>query len=170
MVAIRIQDQQRGTGSRRPRRQNGQAPGERITGQYWRLARQRRAIVNVLVCFRDQPAMLPLQIDASLERLCSLRRAAQAARRYLSTLYPQPQGCMAQLSELEFRSSQALLTLAMFAPICQSVSYARVDLHLTLRYLLPGVVVSLDNTTSQLAALLDRERESGQGQEERATL
>lgn len=159
------------TTSRSPRQKT---VGERISGQYWRLARQRRRVSNIMVCFNEQPAMLPLQVEFSIERLCSVRRATQQTGRYLKTLHPEdtrrlrPYGCIVKLTELESRLSEVIIMLAMFGQVCQSVTLARVDLHLGLRSLLPGMLTTLDDTTSQLAALLSTERSASSHQEREA--
>jgi hypothetical protein len=172
MVAIRSQNQEQQYTTSNSRQRA--TVGERISGQYWRIARQRRALANIVVCFRDQLVMLPLQVEASIERLCSLRRAVQASGRYLQSLHPhdterlRPYGCIEKLADLEYKLSRAILLLAMFGQVCQAVSHERIELHLTLRYFLPVVLATLDDTTSQLAALMSAERNQRQEAEEAA--
>ena len=160
MVALRIQDHQRGNGSR-----PHQELAERIRGHYGNIAHRRRSITNVAVCFRDQPAMLPLQCTEAIARLISLRSAAYEVAVFLETLDPEdtkrlkPFGCIAKLAHLDYQTSRAILALDMFAPICQSVTYDRVELHLFIRSLFPCVLATFEDATSQLAALVEQQRE-----------
>jgi hypothetical protein len=136
---------------------------ERISSCTERLVRQHRAMGNLVACFCNQPAMLPLQVETAMARLGSLQRACQQCQYTLETLHPQetrqlrPYRCLARLVDLEYKTAEALLTLAMFVPICQSLLQERIALHLALRELLHGTLVALEDVMSQLAALSQQE-------------
>ena len=171
MVALRIQDQ-RGNGTSRPR----QEPLEQRFNR--NITHQRRNLRNIAVCFIDQPAMLPLQCSESIERLDALRRTARAASIYLSHLEPdttrqlRPHACITLLDMLYYQLTELIQYIAMFAPICQAISYERISLHLAICSLFPRVLATYDDVTDQLAALNDPERSSqgSQNQEGRAAL
>lgn len=167
MVAARHQTQQeRGNGFSRPCQTR-----QRIHWCYRRLVRQRGGIVNVAICFVEQAWMYPLQCSAAIERLNTLRRLTHSTRSYLSTLDPEitrqlrPYGCMAVLDMLEYLLAEITLTIAMFAPICQIVSYDRIELHLYIRSLFPRLLRTMDDVTTHLVALLDSERSESQNLE-----
>ena len=138
---------------------------ERMSRQYWRVASKRRVLSNITFCFCQQAAMLPLQCTAALEQLDAVRQAAHKAQGFLETLDPQvtqrvrPYGCIMKLTTLDDLLTEAMLTIAMFAPVCQEITHQRVDLHLSIRLLLPRIVLTFEDTVSQLAALMSKERQ-----------
>ncbi len=140
---------------------------EQMSRKYWGVASKRRTLTNAATCFRDQAAMWPLQCEAAIEQLDDLRRRVCQMEVFLDTLDPamtqrlRPYGCLCILSHLDSLLAEAIVTIAMFAPICQSVTYQRVELHLHIRALFPRVINSFEDTISQLAALMSIERQEG---------
>ena len=138
---------------------------ERMSRRYWSVASKRRSLANITFCFCQQAAMLPLQCTAALEQLDAVRQAAHKAQGFLETLDPQvtqrvrPYGCIMKLTTLDDLLTEAMLTIAMFAPVCQEITHQRVDLHLSIRLLLPRIVLTFEDTVSQLAALMSKERQ-----------
>ena len=137
----------------------------RLSGQYWRLARRQPTFAHIVTCFHDQPAVLPLQCSEAIAHLDALRRAVYAAHDFLMLLEPEdirrlhPWACVDKLTMLDSLLSEAILTIAMFTPICESLLHERVELHLRIRALLPRLHVAYQDTLSQLAALLIQQRE-----------
>jgi len=142
---------------------------ERMSRRYWSVASKRRSLANITFCFCQQAAMLPLQCTAALEQLDAVRQAAHKAQGFLETLDPattqhlRPYGCIIKLVTLDDLLTEAMLTIAMFAPVCQEITHQRVDLHLSIRLLLPRIVLTFEDTVSQLAALMSKEHMSKEG-------
>jgi len=140
---------------------------EQMSRRYWGVASKRRTLTNAATCFRDQSAMLPLQCQAAIEQLDDLRQRVSQMEMFLDTLEPAttqrllPYGCISKLVSLDSLLAEVILTIAMFAPICQSVALQRVELHLHIRSLFPRILATFEDTTSQLAALMSMERQEG---------
>ena len=145
---------------------------ECLSRRYWSVASKRRVLSNITFCFCQQAAMLPLQCTAALEQLDAVRQAAHKAQEFLETLDPattqrlRPYGCIIKLVTLDDLLTEAILTIAMFAPVCQEITHQRVDLHLSIRLLLPRIVLTFEDTVSQLAALMSQERIASSSSEE----
>jgi hypothetical protein len=67
-----------------------------------------------------------------------------------------PYASIEKLSMLDYQLTELILCVAMLAPVCQALTYERVDLHLYIRSLFPRVLATYEDTTSQLAALIDQ--------------
>ena len=138
---------------------------DQMSRTYWSVASKHRILSNTATCFRVQATMLPLQCDAAIEQLTALRRRVRAMEEFLATLDPsatqrlRPYACISKLSSLDFLLAEVILTIAMFAPICQSVSSQRVELHLHIQSLFPRILATFEDTTSQLSALMNQERQ-----------
>lgn len=138
---------------------------EQMSRTYWGVASKRRTLSNTTLCFRNQAAMLPLQCEAAIEQLDELRQRVCQMEEFLDTLDPavtqrlRPYACICILSHLDHLLAEAILTIAMFAPICQSISQQRVELHLHIRSLFPRILATFEDATSQLAALMSKERQ-----------
>jgi hypothetical protein len=70
-----------------------------------------------------------------------------------------PYGSIAKLAMLDYRLTEVILTIAMFAPICQSIVQERVLLHLLIRAMFPAILATFEDCLSQLAALVDHDQE-----------
>lgn len=140
---------------------------QQMSRKYWGVASKRRTLTNAAICFHDQAAMLPLQCQAAIEQLDDLRRRVSQMEVFLDTLEPEttqrlrPYACIDKLTNLDYLLAEAIVTIAMFAPICQSISHQRVELHLHIRSLFPRLLATFEDTTSQLAALMSQERQEG---------
>jgi len=145
--------------------QSSRAICKRLSGQYWRLARRQPTFAHIVTCFRDQPAVLPLQCSEAIAHLDALRRAVSSIHDFLVLLDPEttrhlnPWASIDKLTMLDSLLSEAILTIAMFTPVCQALTHERVELHLCIRSLLPRLHVTYQDTLSQLAALIMQERE-----------
>ena len=139
--------------------------GERMSRQYWSVASRRRVLTNIVTCFSEQPMMWPLQCTAAVEQLIELRKYVQQCLHLLSTLEPamtqrlRPYGCICKLTDLNAQLTEVILEIAMFGPICQSVCFQRVSLHITLQVLFRRLLLTYEDTVSQLDALMSHERE-----------
>lgn len=138
---------------------------EQMSRKYWSVASRRRTLTNTATCFRLQAAMLPLQCQAAIEQLDELRQRVSQMETFLDTLDPtvtqrlRPYGCICLLSHLDHLLAEAIVTIAMFQPICQAVTMQRVELHLHSRMLFPRLLATFEDTVSQLAALMSQERQ-----------
>lgn len=138
---------------------------EQMRRRYWGVASKRRTLTNTATCFRTQAAMWPLQCEAAIEQLDDLRQRVCQMEMFLDTLDPattqrlRPYGCISKLTNLDSLLAEAIVTIAMFMPICQSISHQRVELHLHIRSLFPRLLTTFEDTVSQLAALMSQERE-----------
>ncbi len=138
---------------------------QQVTRKYWSVASRRRTLSNTATCFRDQAVMWPLQCEAAIEELENLRQRVCQMEVFLDTLEPattqrlRPYGCLCILSHLDHLLAEAIVTIAMFAPICQAVTLQRVELHLHIRSLFPRLLATFEDATSQLAALMSQERQ-----------
>ncbi len=163
MLAPAAIPQQKARTTHRRKASRPRSLAERMSGQYWRIARLRRSLENIAACFTDQAEMFPLQCSTTIERLNALRRAAIRARAFLCELDPEttrqlkPWGSIEKLSALDYQTTRAIVTIAMFAPLCQEVCYERVELHVFIRSLFPRLLATFEDTISQLAALVERE-------------
>lgn len=181
MVALRIQDQQTQAAPIRDHRSQSQAPQpgqrrasliERMSGQYWRLARRERVLLNIGAVIRDDLVIMPLQCSEAIKHLKALRQATQAAHSFYSQLDPQamkaiaPWGILTKLAYLDDQTTELLLLLSALAPISTQPSYARVQLQLAARHLYPFMFTTYDEATSQLAALVTKAQARGQAGEE----
>jgi hypothetical protein len=167
MIAVRIQDQQprttSGSQEHQPRRRSF---AQQVSRHYWRIAEQRRRLFNVATVIRNDPQLYPLQCAAAIEHLAELRARAQHCQAFLQGLDPRmtesvkPYGSIAKLEMLDYRLTEATITIAMFAPICQSITQERVILHLLIRAMFPAILATFEDTISQLAALVERQEEA----------
>lgn len=138
---------------------------QRLHGQCWRIARRQNTLGKIAECFRDQPTLLPLQCSEAVQELDALRRAMRSTHDFLSTLDPevirqvQPYGVIDKLVMLDYLVSEVILTIAMFASVCQVVTHQRVELHLFIRSLFPRVLTTYHDTLRQFAVLMDQERQ-----------
>src|SRR2546429_6656041 len=62
---------------------------QRMSGQYWRMARRRRVLSFISQMFRDDLTIYPLQYEETVIHLTALRRAAQKAQEFYRGLDPQ---------------------------------------------------------------------------------
>ena len=138
---------------------------EQMNRKYWSVASRRRSLNNAATCFRIQPAMLPLQCLAAIEELDDLRQRVCDMEEFLDTLDPaatqrlRPYGCICILGHLDHLMIEAILTITMYAPICQAITPQRVELHLHIRTLFPRILATFEDVVSQLAALMSQERQ-----------
>ena len=143
---------------------------EQMSRQYWSIASRRRVLLNVAACFRLQPAMWPLQCTAAIEQLDALRSRVRQMERFLTTLEPattqrlRPHACLCKLETLALLLTETILTMSMFAAICQSVTRQRVQVHLDIQSLFGRLLIVFEDTVSQLAALTSHERMSEGGE------
>lgn len=160
--------------------QNGQHPSvstisadldvfqQRLHGQCWRIAKRQSTLAHLAECFRDQPALLPLQCSEAVQELDALRRAMRSTYEFLSTLDPgmiqqvRPWACIDKLVMLDYLISEVILTIDMFASVCQVVTHQRVELHLFIRSLFPRVLATYQDTLRQLVVLVNQERQEVQ--------
>ncbi len=138
---------------------------QRLLGQYWRLARRQPTVRHIVTCFREQPVVSPFECSEAIAHLDALRRAVYSAHDFLVLLDPEdtrrlhPWACIDKLTMLDFLLSEAILTIAMFTPVSQSLLPERVEVHLRIRSLLPRLSTTYQDTLSQLAVLLSQERQ-----------
>ncbi|MEO9027611.1 MAG: hypothetical protein ABI413_02245 [Ktedonobacteraceae bacterium] len=134
----------------------------RIQGYITALERRRRRLENSNVLYRDQHRMYLMQLEAISENVDDIRRVVLGCRGYLQRLAPQetawlkPYACILKLSSIDYLLTEILLNVAMHAEVCASVSYDRVQLHLTVRAALPAVMISYNDTVTMLIALLTK--------------
>ena len=137
---------------------------EQMSRQYWSIASRRRVLLNVAACFRLQPAMWPLQCTAAIQQLDALRSRVRQMERFLTSLEPattqrlRPHACLCKLETLALLLTETILTVSMFAPICQSVTPQRVQLHLDIQSLVGRLLTVFEDTVSQLVTLMSQER------------
>jgi len=138
---------------------------EQMSRKYWSVASRRRTLTNTATCFRIQAAMLPLQCEAAIEQLDDLQGRVGQMEDFLNDLEPtvtqqlRPYGCITKLATLDTLLAELVVTIAMFEPICQSVTLQRVELHLHIRSLFPRILATFEDAASQLAALMSQERQ-----------
>lgn len=146
---------------------------ERMNGQYWRIARRRRALCFISRIFRDDLTIYPLQCEAATAFLVALRRAVEHAHRFYSTLDSetlkqlQPWGTIAKLADFEYQVTELLLyVIVMQQAADQEQVLIRVQVHLMIRQLFPVLITSFEDLTSQLSALLEKAQERTEAHEE----
>jgi len=141
------------------------AERESMGRAYWSVASRRRILSNIACCFREQAMMYLLQCEASTTQLIELRKYVQQTEKLLSTLEPattqrlRPYGCICKLTDFDMQLAEVITTIAMFAPICQSVCFQRISLHIHLQVLFRRLLGTYEDTMSQLNALMSLERE-----------
>lgn len=141
---------------------------QRLHGQCWRIAKRQSTLNHIMECFRDQPTLLPLQCQDAIQELDALRRALRSMHEFLISLDQntverlRPWAVIDKLTMLDFLLTEVILSIAMFAPLCQAVAPARVELHLSIRSLFPRLLATYQDTLSQLVALMSRERQEAQ--------
>jgi len=142
---------------------------ERMNGHYWRIAGRRRVLSNIFLIFRDDVAIFPVQCQEAVAHLIVLRRAAQHAQRFYSALDPQsmkrvqPWGTIAKLADFESQLTELLLCIvAMLEAMKEDQVYTRIQMHVVIRELFQEVLISFEDLTSQLRALLEKAREAQQ--------
>ena len=133
---------------------------ERMSGQYWRIARRRRLLCKILGIFREDLTIYPLQYEVAVSHLVALRRSVEGAHQFYSTLDPesmklvQPWGTVTKLADFEAQVTELLLyIIAMQQATAQEQVFVRVRLHLVIRQLFPVLLVSFDDLVSQLGVL-----------------
>ena len=140
---------------------------EQMTRQYWSIASRERTLSNIVTCFSEQPMMWPLQCTAAVEQLIELRKYVRLMETMLSTLEPamtqrlRPYACICKLTDLNAQLTEVILEIAMFGPICQSVCFQRVSLHIHLQVLFRRLLLTYEDTVSQLDVLMSLERIEG---------
>jgi len=139
---------------------------ERMNGQYWRIADRRRVLSNIFLIFRDDVTIFPVQCQEAAAHLIMLRRAAQHAQQFYSTLDPQsmkrvqPWGTIAKLADFESQVTELLLCIvAMLEAMKEDQVYTRIQMHVVIRELFQEVLISFEDLTSQLRALLEKAQE-----------
>ncbi|GCE32219.1 hypothetical protein KDA_77030 [Dictyobacter alpinus] len=166
MIVYRISDSSQG-------QQTPQQPGQhctvklikRMSGQYWRMARRERSLLNIGAVIRHDLRLTSDQCGEAVNHLLSLRRAAQAIHEFYSSLDPEamrelaPWGVLTKLGYLDDQTTELLLMLDALAPISMEPSYARVQLQLAVRHLYPHMLISFDEVCSQLKALVEKAQE-----------
>jgi len=143
---------------------------ERMSGQYWRIARQRRVLRFISRIFRNDLTIYPLQYEEATAFLVALRRATERVQAFYSGLDPEnmkqisPWGAIAKLQDFEHQVTELLLyTIVMQQAANQDQVLIRVQAHLIVRQLFPSLLVSFDDLTSQLHALLEKARVRSEG-------
>jgi hypothetical protein len=144
---------------------------EKMSGQYWRIARRRRVLRFISQIFRNDLTIYPLQYEEAIAFLIALRRAAERAQEFYSGLDPQsmrqvsPWGTIAKLQDFESQTTELLLCIvAMYEASAQEQIFIRVQMHVVIRQLFPAMLTSFDDLTSQLRALLEKVQEHSVGQ------
>jgi hypothetical protein len=128
-----------------------------------RIASHERMLCNIGTIFCNDLVLYPVQCKLAKKRLLALRRATQAAHMLYSTLDPEdmrriaPTGVLVKLHYLDDEVTELLLLLDALAPIITEPTYARVQLQLLIRHLCRAVLITFDEATAQLAALVEKE-------------
>ena len=142
---------------------------EHMNGHYWRIAHRRRALSNILLIFQDDLTIFPVQCQEAIAHLIVLRRAAQHAQRFYSALDPQsmklvqPWGAISKLADFESQVTELLLCIvAMLEAMKEGQVYSRIQMHVVIRELFQEVLISFEDLTSQLRALLEKAQEAQQ--------
>ncbi|PYX62738.1 MAG: hypothetical protein DMG78_32785, partial [Acidobacteria bacterium] len=98
--------------------------------------------------------------------LIVLRRAAQYAQRFYSALDPQsmklvqPWGAIAKLADFDSQLTELLLyVVAMLEAMREDQISTRIQMHVMIRELFQEVLISFEDLTSQLGALLEKVQE-----------
>ena len=140
---------------------------ERMNGQYWRIAGRRRVLYNIFLIFRDDVTIFPVQCQEAAAHLIVVRRAAQQAQRFYSALDPQsmkrvqPWGTIAKLADFESQVTELLLCIvAMLEAMKEDQIPTRIQMHVMIRELFQEVLISFEDLTSQLGALLEKAQEA----------
>ena len=129
-----------------------------------KISRTTYRLRQIATVFRDNLVITPAQCQAAILHLGRLRVKVQHCSTLLLALNPQvtervrPYGCIEKLGSLEERLTELLLFLAMFLPICQSISPERVETHLLIRAKFPALLTSFHDAKSQLFTLFSAER------------
>ena len=140
---------------------------EQMSRAYWSVASRERTLSNIAFCFREQAMMYPLQCEASTTQLIEVRKYVRLMETMLSTLEPamtqrlRPYACICKLTDLNAQLTEVILEIAMFGPICQSVCFQRVSLHIHLQVLFRRLLLTYEDTVSQLDVLMSLERIEG---------
>ena len=134
---------------------------ERMNGQYWRIARRRRALSFINRIFREGLTVSFFQYEMAITDLTSLRRAVEHAHAFYSTLDAesmkliQPWGTLTKLADFENQTTELLLYIvAMQEAADQDQVLIRVQVHLIIWQLFPALLNSFEDLASQLEALL----------------
>jgi hypothetical protein len=137
-----------------------------MNGQYWRIAGRRRVLYNIFLIFRDDVTIFPVQCQEAAAHLIVLRRAAQHMQRFYSALDPQsmklvqPWGAIAKLADFDSQLTELLLyVVAMLEAMREDQVYTRIQMHVMIRELFQEVLISFEDLTSQLGALLEKVQE-----------
>jgi len=138
-----------------------------MNGQYWRIAGRRRVLYNIFLIFRDDVTIFPVQCQEAAAHLIVVRRAAQQAQRFYSALDPQsmkrvqPWGTIAKLADFESQVTELLLCIvAMLEAMKEDQIPTRIQMHVMIRELFQEVLISFEDLTSQLGALLEKVQEA----------
>jgi len=140
-----------------------------MSGHYWRLAGRRRVLSNIFLIFRDDLTIFPVQCEEAAAYLIVVRRAAHHTQRFYSALDPQsmklvqPWGTIAKLADFESQVRELLLCIvAMLEAMKEDQIHTRIQMHLMIRELFQEVLISFEDLTSQLGALLEKGQEAQQ--------
>lgn len=129
------------------------------------LAGRRRRLINIAAIYRDQPAIYPLQAEASLRYLQEMRQVVNAAYAMLTGLEPvemeyiKPWALITKLDSLDYLLTEIMLNIAMFGPICQAVTPERTRLHIEIRGAFPALLAAYHDTLAQMTALAAKVRQ-----------
>lgn len=129
------------------------------------LAGRHRRLINIAAIYRDQPAIYPLQIEASLKHLQEMREVVNLACAMLTGIEPaeieriKPWALITKLGSLDYLLTEIILNVAMFAPICQAITPERTRLHIEIRSAFPALLTAYHDTLAQMAALAAKARQ-----------
>ena len=144
----------------RPRPRRRWPLSARMNGQYWRIARRRRALRFICGIFREGLIISAFQYEMTVTDLTRLRRAVEHAHHFYSTLDPenmkriQPWGAITKLADFEAQITELLLYIIVMQQAAdQDQVLIRVQVHLIIRQLFPALLTSFEDLTSQLEAL-----------------
>jgi hypothetical protein len=146
-------------------RKRRRSTAARLDGYLQALSRRRRYLVNLVAIYRDQPAIFPEQITASLELLSQIRAVVNAAQSYITRIEPaeteriKPWPTITKLGAVDYHLTEILLHVAMFGPLCQAISPQRPRLHIEIRAAFPVCLGSYDDLLAQLSALTEKARQ-----------
>jgi hypothetical protein len=139
---------------------------ERMSGQYWRLARRHRRLLATFELFRDRISIRPAECSEAMSFLKALRRSAQQAAIFYRSLdqenakYIEPSGTVTKLGELDHQVTELLLHLDVFlTAIIWEQTAVRIYTHLLIRQLFSKVLTTFEDVSSQLKALLAKDQE-----------
>ncbi|HZO72881.1 MAG TPA: hypothetical protein VFB60_11820 [Ktedonobacteraceae bacterium] len=134
------------------------------------LCGKRRRLAHIAILYRDQLTLLPVQVQATMEHLTTLRRLVNAACASIRRLDPEamahirPGAVITRLESVEELLTETLLQVEMFRCVYQSLSPERVRIHMDIRAAFPPLLTAYDDTVSQLSALAQKARQTEKGE------